>query len=98
MLVMPSNNTGSAVSDLWARYPGRIGHLFAPGRGAWRTPFAEYAVDNGAWGMRTTGDYPHRELIDMYRKVEAIECEWGHSPRWVAVPDVPFDATGTLAR
>jgi hypothetical protein len=95
---MPSNNTGRAVKDLSDRFPDRIAHLFAPGRGAWRRPFLDYAVDNGAWGMRDTGSYPHSELLGLFAKIEAHEMEWGHSPTWVAVPDVPFDAKGTLAR
>jgi hypothetical protein len=94
---MPTNNTGQVVKDLDARFPGRIAHLFAPGKGAWRTPFADYAIDNGAWGEKKAGrTYPHGALLDMLRKCEALELEHGIAPTWIACPDVVFEAGPTL--
>lgn len=89
--MMPANCTGGWVRDLLAKYPAHIGHLLGPG--GWRTPFPEYALDNGRYTATTKGE-PWDEaafwLVCDRAAAHAIP------PRWVVVPDVVGDARATL--
>lgn len=91
MIVMPSNQTGEYVRDLYDRHPERLAHLFSPD--GWRTPFMPYALDNGAFGAWKRGD--------RFRQVEFLGlCDRAQQhrepPLWVLVPDVVADRDRTL--
>lgn len=91
MIIMPSNNTGSQVRDLFERFPGRIGHLMSPD--GWREPWGEYALDNGAFPAWTNGERWKRvPFLGLCEKA----VDFGRAPRWVVVPDVVADRLGTL--
>jgi hypothetical protein len=99
MIIMPSNNTGARMRELLQRFPGQLAHLMGPERGGWRTPLADFALDNGAYGLRKTGGYPHGRLLGLYGKMEGrVLHDWCMRPVWVAVPDVVYDARATLAQ
>src|SRR5688572_29786033 len=92
MLVLIANNTGAEARRLLATYPDRIGHIYAPG--AFRGPWSNYALDNGAFTEWTKGRPFNSNAF-------LLHCERAatvHAPRWVAVPDVVADREGTLKR
>jgi hypothetical protein len=92
LTVMPSNNTGSVVRDLAARFPGRLAHLIGPG--GWRKPFMPYALDNGAFGA-WVAKTPFDEDAFGYLLAQALTSKaW--PPLWIAVPDVVADAKATI--
>jgi hypothetical protein len=93
MLVMVANNLGKEAKRLLAQFPNRIGHIYAPG--GFKTPWPEYALDNGAYADFTKGK-PFR--ADAFRKLCASAAAADHPPRWVAVPDVVTDREATLER
>lgn len=94
MIVMVANNSGAEARRLATTFPGRVGHLYGPG--GWRGPFPEfpYALDNGAFPAWLAG-----RKLDGERFL--AHCEQAAkarvAPRWIAVPDVVCDRTGTLA-
>lgn len=95
MLVMVSNATGIEVGILAERYPGKVGHLFAPG--GQRGPWAElpYALDNGAWpAFLNKREWSEDEWMVLLRWAALA----GFIPLWVLVPDVVGDRDGTLRR
>lgn len=91
MMVMPTNNTGAKVRDLFERFPGRIGHLMSPD--GWREPWGEYALDNGAFGAWKNGERWKRvPYLSLCEKAVAL----GRAPRWIVVPDAVGDRDQTL--
>lgn len=87
MMVMPGNDRGAWWGYLAGKYPGRIGSLISPGRWKTPTPFAPYALDNGAF----TGfnEQKFNSLIERARRVKP--------PLWVLVPDCVGSKAETLA-
>lgn len=88
MIVMPGNDGGAWWGYLCGKYPGRIASLISPGR--WKTPvpFAEYALDNGAF----TG-FDAESFTTLLTKAERHK-----KPIWVAVPDAVGNRDLTLQR
>lgn len=93
MMVMVTNNTGAKVRALFDQHPKRIGHLMSPG--GWRTPWGEYALDNGAFGawrgQRQWDEVAYHGLCEKAQR-------HGHPPRWIVVPDVVANREATLKR
>lgn len=102
MIVMPSNSTGWFWHCL-ARETGKLGHLFSPGaqRGPW--PWFPYALDNGAFSCwdaeaNTFDDdcwattEPEWQRLLVWSQCAPIK------PIWAIVPDVPGNASETIAR
>jgi hypothetical protein len=91
LVVMPTNNTGAKVRDLYDRFPGRIGHLMSPL--GWRKPWGTYALDNGAFGAwKNQTRWRRTDFLDLCEKAVAH----GEAPRWVVVPDVVANREETL--
>lgn len=96
MIVMPSNNSSMHLGWLAGRYPGRIGWLLSPS--GWRTPhrWMPYGCDNDMFAAAVNGTpWDESAYLDMLVKVVAM-ARRGRPPRWLLVPDVPFDREGTL--
>jgi hypothetical protein len=93
MIVMPSNNTGFDAGFLFAKHPGRLGHLHSVD--AIREPRQgiPWALDNGVYGACKSGkkwsEEPLYEYLDQY-------AAW--KPLWVVVPDWVGDRDETLRR
>lgn len=89
---MLSSNTGIFTGYLMGRFPGKVGNLFSPGDQRGPFEYADYALDNGAFGQGD--DWSESKWIKL--------MEWarlsGHDPLWALVPDVVGDREGTLAR
>jgi len=93
VIVMPANNTGIDIGILIGTYPGRVGHLYSPGRNPEPRKAIPYALDNGAypiWEKGGTWD------DDVYRAHVKAFAHNRHSPRWILVPDVVTQAKATL--
>lgn len=92
---MVSNDSGIEVGLLAGKYPGRIGHLYAPEgqRGPWHE--IPYALDNGAWGAHKN-NRPWDEAS--WRALLQWAAMSGIAPRWAVVPDVVANRVGTLVR
>ena len=99
MLIMPANNTGKAVVDLWSKYPSRLGAMIsvrAGGGDGWASRAVDnvpYAIDNGRFVACTKHKAWNMEdfygLLD--KAVAAI-----NKPLFVTVPDVVGSASQTL--
>jgi hypothetical protein len=93
MLVMPANN-GSGYVHYWAgRQPGLLGHLWSPGRSITYYPWLSYALDNGKFAATAAQrSWDADEFI--------AHCNFARTlpslPRWIVVPDEPFNAAQTL--
>jgi hypothetical protein len=94
-MVMCANQSGFKFGVLAGRYPGRFGHLFAPGATRGPFPDAPYALDNGAWPAYVNGrewqEAPWRKHLDW-----AASKKQG--PLWVVVPDVVGQREQTIER
>ena len=76
MIIMPSNNTGRVVKDLFKRYPDKTGQLFSPE--GWRPPQHQYALDNGAF-----------KRFDEKKYFKMLDSSKSYSkPLWAVAPDV----------
>lgn len=96
LVVMPSNNTGHVVKDLFGRFPRRLAHLMTPG--GWRKPFMPYAMDNGAFGAYERGvEFDRLKFRDHLTSASVHIQRGGAPPLWVAVPDVVTDKKATIA-
>lgn len=92
---MPSNNTGSRVRELAIRFPGRLAHLISPG--GWRTPFLDYALDNGAFKAFARGTPFDEDAFDNLRnRARNHAGKTGATPLWMAVPDVVANRERTI--
>lgn len=92
-MVMVANCTGHEVGALMVMYPGKLGHLYSPGKGRAKIfPWQPYALDNGAF---IAGEnWEPAEWRDMLRWA----CLSGVPPLWALVPDMPRDRVATLER
>jgi hypothetical protein len=84
---MPGNDRGCWWGYLAGKFPGRIGSLISPGRWKSPVPFADYAIDNGAF----TG-FNEKEFLGLIEK--AKRCK---PPIWILVPDEVGSRKNTLA-
>ena len=98
MIVMVSNQTGSALADIGRRHPGRLGHLYSPG-GLEKAPKAQpdwvggrYALDNGRFRLLNGEEWSERDFLSMVD----LAAERGLSPRFLTVPDLPGSHERTL--
>lgn len=90
---MVANNSGREARRLSETFPGRIGHLYTPN--GVRGPFAEfpYVGEGGQFGDTAKSRvWDARPFLAMCARFAVAE----QRPEWVAVPDVPFDAEGTV--
>lgn len=93
MIVMPANNSKLHVGYLAGKFPGRLGHLYAPDGFRGPYEFLPYALDNGKFSVWARGkEWDEAGFIALLERVAACE----QKPRWVVVPDVVGDAIGTL--
>jgi hypothetical protein len=103
MIVMPSNNKKMEVGYMAGKYPGRVGHLYAPG-GYPATPYGDwlpYALDNGMFGAflktqefgKTQREWWPEHDFD---RMVAQMCSFSQKPRWIVVPDCVCDPGETL--
>lgn len=91
---MPANNTGIDLGILIGTYPGRLGHLYSPGKNPEPRKAIPYALDNGAfiaWVKETPFD------DDAFRAHVKRFALGRLKPRWILVPDVVTDAIRTIA-
>ena len=96
MIVMPSNNSSMHLGWLAGQYPGRIGWLLSAL--GWRTPhrWMPYGCDNDRFAAAVKKTpWDEAAYIDMLTKAARMS-KLGRPPRWILVPDVPFDREGTL--
>ena len=85
-MVMPGNDRGCWWGYLCGKYPNRIGSLISPGWWKNPVPFADYALDNGAFvGF---DELKFMELIEKAKRVKP--------PKWIVVPDVVGDKAATI--
>lgn len=93
MIIMPANNTHWLVHYLAGRFPGQLGQLYTPARLDAPKPHLPYGLDNGCYGRAKAGlgldDIAWQKALEKYTTHE-------FKPRWIVVPDVPFDAHATL--
>lgn len=97
MIVMPSNNSSMHLGWLAGKYPGRIGWLLSPA--GWRNPhhWLTYACDCDKYAPTLKGKpWDEAAFEGMLLKVISMILR-GQPPRWLLVPDVPFNREGTLA-
>jgi hypothetical protein len=90
MLVMPSNNTGRKVRELWRKYPSRMAMMHAPH--SWKNGDVPYALDNGRFAATTKGKkWEERK----FERICQVAKEYDRDPMFVVVPDVvgDFDET-----
>jgi hypothetical protein len=96
MIVMPSNNSSMHLGWLAGQYPGRIGWLLGPT--GWRNPhrWLPYGCDNDKFAAtvkrKEWDEVGYLAFIAKVARMSAL----GRPPRFVLVPDVPFDREGTL--
>lgn len=87
MIVMPSNNTGKVVRDLFAKYPEKIALLISPeGFRPHQLQYA-YAFDNGAY--KNFNEIGFFKMLDASKKYTA--------PIFVVCPDVVGCHARTIA-
>ncbi len=90
---MPANQTNELV-HLWAgRWPGSLGHLYTPARKERVRPWLPYVLDNGRFAEAVNG-LPFDEE-GFIKHVERY-AHLAQPPRWLVVPDVPFDGDATI--
>jgi hypothetical protein len=79
MIVMPANNTGRIVKDLFAQFPDRIAILNTPN--SWKNPpnGMPYAIDNGGYTA-----FSEKRFLACLRKAQRLP----HPPIFVLCPDV----------
>jgi hypothetical protein len=90
---MPANQTNELI-HLWSgRYPGALGHLYTPARKERIRPWLPYVLDNGRFAEAVAGK-PFNEsgFLEHLGRYAFLE----QRPRWVVVPDVPFDGDATV--
>lgn len=93
MIVMPANNTGVDLGILVGRYPGRIGHLYSPGKNPYPRQCIPYALDNGAFSVWIKG----LEFDDAAFRVHLKNFVFQRQkPLWILAPDVVANKVGTL--
>ena len=78
MILMPSNNTGRVVNELFRLYPDRIARLLNPHRIYASQTDGRYAVDNAAFNRF---DEPQ-----FFKLLESLPAD--NPPMFVVVPDV----------
>ena len=87
MIIMPSNNTGQVVKDLYAKYPDRMALLLNPHRiGPYLFKY-RYAIDNAAFNQFNEKQY--FKMLDFSTKY--------HKPLFIVCPDVVGCADRTMA-
>jgi hypothetical protein len=87
MILMPSNNTGRIVNDLFDRYPGKIARLLNPDRRCASQHVGLYAVDCGAFKRFNESKF----FTLLY------DCKRNSPPMFVVCPDVVGCHDRTLA-
>jgi len=85
MIIMPSNNVGEVVKNLFKDFPDRTGQLFSPD--GWRPPIHQYALDNGAFKQ-----FDETKYFAMLDKSKSYP-----KPLWLVAPDVVGCASRTMA-
>jgi hypothetical protein len=91
MIVMPSNNTGRKIRELWRKYPLRMGMMHAPH--SWKNGDVPYALDNGRYAATTKGKkWEERK----FERICQVAKEYERDPMFVVVPDVVGDCEETL--
>lgn len=95
MMVMPANNTHWLVHVLAGAHPGSVGHLYTPTRTERPMPHLPYGLDNGMFARALKDLDLDREAWD---KSLDRYCAHQIPPKWLVVPDVPFNGEATLAR
>lgn len=78
MILMPSNNTGHIVKDLFKRFPDKIALLLNPHKIYGSLFIGKYAVDNAAFNKFNESRF--FKLLDF--------CKKFHKPMFVVCPDV----------
>lgn len=93
-MVMPANNTSGLVHYLAGIAPGSVGHLYTPNRTERPKSWLPYALDNGAFAAAINDREFNWESwhAALHRYIGHPQC-----PKWIVVPDVPFDGEGTVA-
>lgn len=92
LVVMPANQTNELV-HYWAGAYGNVAHLYTPARAERARPWLPYAIDNGRYADVLAGrEFDADRFFGFVDRMIAT----GQEPLWVAVPDVPFDATETM--
>lgn len=93
MMVMPANQTNELV-HLWAgMMPGSLGHLYTPARKERVRPWLPYALDNGRFAEKVNGlEFDAERFMKHVERYAFLE----QKPKWIVVPDEPFDSDQTL--
>ncbi|MGV3617956.1 MAG: hypothetical protein ACO1SV_21735 [Fimbriimonas sp.] len=93
---MPANNTCWLV-HYWQGLYGGLGHLYTPERREVGYPHIPFAIDCGTFGYASRGEMD-RWSPDRFRSCLDWATTQINPPRWVIVPDVPFDWSATVER
>jgi hypothetical protein len=96
MIVMPSNNSSMHLGWLAGTYPSRIGWLLGPS--GWRTPhhWLPYGCDNDRFAAAVKGTQWDEVGYEAMLANAVAMAKIGRAPKWILVPDIPFDAEATL--
>ena len=76
MIVMPSNDTGKIVKELYKKYPDKIAMLNSPA--SFKKPYGKWALDNGCFKRFDSTLY--FKCLDKAKKF--------NDPMFVVVPDI----------
>ncbi|MEO0986806.1 MAG: hypothetical protein AAFY20_14820 [Cyanobacteria bacterium J06639_14] len=95
MRIFPANNAKWLVHYWAGRYPGRLGHLWSPGRSITVYPHLNYAHDNGKFAAVMSAR-PWDEAAFRQHVATAASLSLAKLPDWVVVPDQPFNPRATL--
>jgi len=85
MILMPSNNTGRVVRELFEKYPEKIGLLMSPD--GFRKSPGKYALDNGA--------FKQFKELSFFKMLDSVDPQ--NPPMFVVAPDVVGCHDRTLA-